>query len=105
MTKQATVTNRGASGTRCRFDVFPWGTPFQRFGAVYAVLKQRQDARGLICTGQTSDMSERFDEHHKDGCFRRHGRTHIGVHPEPNKARREAIEPDLIHGNNPPCNG
>jgi hypothetical protein len=50
-------------------------------------------------------MSERLDSHHKDACFRVHGRTHIGVHPEPREARRLVIETDLVHGNRTPCNG
>jgi hypothetical protein len=106
MAQQATVTIRGASGASYPFQVFPWGKPFQRFGAVYSVLKKRADGRfDILYIGQTADMSERFDDHHKELCFRRHGRTHIGVHPDPSEVRRRAIETDLIRGNRTPCNG
>ena len=106
MVKLATVTLRGASGTVYPFDAYPWGTPFQPFGAVYTVLKQRLDGRfDVLYVGRTTDMSERFDNHHKESCFRIHGRTHIGVHADPLEARRQAIETDLIRGNRTPCNG
>ena len=106
MVMRTTASIRGASGTAYPFTVYPWGTPFQRFGAVYSVLKHRPDGRyDILYIGQTADMSERLDNHHKDGCFCRHGRTHIGVHPEPVEARRLAIETDLIRGNRTPCNG
>jgi hypothetical protein len=106
MVQQTTVTIRGASGASYPFSVYPWGTPFQRFGAVYAVLKQGADGRySVLYIGQTSDMSTRFDSHHDAACFRRYGRTHIGVHPEPSEARRRATETDLIRGNRTPCNG
>lgn len=106
MVKQTIVTIRGASGASYPFSVYPWGTPFQRFGAVYSVLRQRPDNHyDILYIGQTADMSERLDYHHKDACFRANGRTHIGVHPEPSDVRRLAIETDLIRGNRTPCNG
>jgi hypothetical protein len=106
MVQQTTVTIRGASGASYPFSVYPWGTPFQRFGAVYSVQRQQPGGRyDILYIGQTADMSERFDDHHKDWCFRAHGRTHIGVHPEPSAARRLAFETDLIRGNRTPCNG
>jgi len=106
MVKLATVTLRGASGTVYPFDVYPWGTPFRPFGAVYTVLKHRSDGRfDVLYIGRTTDMSERFDSHHKESCFRMYGRTHIGVHADPSEARRQVIETDLIRGNSTPCNG
>ena len=33
-----------------------------------------------IYIGETEDISERFDNHHKMDCIRRNGATHICVH-------------------------
>lgn len=106
MVQQQTIRVQGASGTTYPFTVYPWGTPFQCFGAVYLVLRQLQNGNyRILYIGQTGDMSERFDDHHKEPCFRRNGRSHIGVLPEPSKPRRLAIERDLITAYNTPCNG
>src|SRR5204862_34065 len=93
---------KGASGRTYQFEVHPWGTPFNPLGAVYAVLQSRTD--GLIYIGQTGDLSERFDDHHKATCFDRHGKTHIGVCTEASEQRRLAIESDLIANYKLPCN-
>lgn len=105
MVQQQTIRVQGASGTTYPFTVFPWGTPFQRFGAVYLVLRQQSGNYGILYVGQTGDMSERFDDHHKEHCFRRNGRTHIGVLAEPSKQRCLAIEQDLIAAYDTACNG
>lgn len=105
MFQQPVISVRGASGTAYPFTLYRWGTPFQPFGAVYTVLHQVPDGRyQLLYIGQTADMSQRFDSHHKDSCFARHGRTHLGVHAEPLEQHRRAIETDLIRGNPTPCN-
>lgn len=98
-----TVTLRGASGASYTFQVFAWGTAFKSLGAVYVVLRTATD--GIIYIGQTGDLSERFDNHHKAPCFSRYGRTHIGVLMEGLESRRLAIETDLVRAHQPPCNG
>lgn len=106
MLNNETVTLRGAAGTVYPFTVYPWGTPFQDFGAIYLVL--RRAAAGdyrVLYIGRTAHLSERFESHHKNGCFRQHGRTHIAVHAEPSAARRQVIETDLILAHTTPCNG
>jgi len=97
------ITLRGKSGASYDFDVYPWGQEFRPVGGVYVVLKSASD--GIIYIGQTADLSERFDAHHKAACFTRYGKTHIGVHPDESEQRRLAIESDLIAYYNPPCNG
>ena len=59
-----------------------------------------------IYIGQTSDLSERFDNHHKATCIIDHGATHIHVHvsSDDENVRREE-EQDLIDLYQPPCNG
>ena len=97
------ISLKGASARTYEFEVYPWGTAFNQVGAVYAVLQSRTD--GLIYIGQTGDLTERFDNHHRAACFTRNGKTHIGVHVESSDLRRRAIEADLIAGYpNTPCN-
>lgn len=101
-----TVSLRGRSGQSHQFRVYPWGTEFKPVGGVYAVLR----LDGLLgytalYVGQTTNLSERFDGHHKRHCFDRHRKTHIGVLVEPSTARQLAIESDLVAANHLVCNG
>lgn len=105
MTKQTTVTLTGASGRKYNFDVYPWGTSFNPVGAVYCVLRRTPEGNfTILYIGQTGDLSERFDDHHKQRCFDRNGKTHIGVCAEPSEVNRLAIETDLVRKYNPACN-
>lgn len=106
MATSTKIVLRGKSGNKYDFDVYRWGTEFKPLGGVYAVLKERSDGRfDVIYIGQTGDLSERFDDHHKAGCFSRHNKTHIGVHLCSSEQRRLVIERDLIANYQPPCNG
>src|SRR3972149_3866421 len=105
MSKETTVTLKGKSRNTYNFDVYPWGTSFKALGAVYIVLKKLSNGNfDLIYIGQTGDLSIRFDDHHKQNCFDRNGKTHIGIHLESSEQRRFAIEADLLKNYNTPCN-
>lgn len=105
MAKVETVTAAGASGSNYSFDVYPWGTAFRPLGAVYLVLRRNANGRyDILYVGQTGDLSERFDQHHKQGCFDRNQRTHIGILLEGNELRRLAIERDLLGNYQTVCN-
>ena len=102
-------TLTGKSGKKYKFLVYALGTEFKPVGAVYAITKRVPNRAGgshtVIYIGQTADLSERFDDHHKATCFTRNGANCIGVHQEASEARRLAIEKDLIDAYDPPCNG
>lgn len=104
MTKETTVTLKGTSGKTYDFDVYPWGTSFKPLGAVYTVLKKNPPNFYVQYVGQTSDLSTRFDSHHKQSCFDRNGKTHIAVHPESSESIRLSKEADLVDSYNPACN-
>ena len=104
MTKETTVTLKGASGRSYDFDVFPWGTSFNAVGAVYTVLKRNTSNFTILYIGQTGDLSDRFDNHHKQSCFDRNGKTHIGIHLESSESRRFDIETDLLRNYSLVCN-
>ena len=101
-----TITAKGASGTTYTFYVYPWKTDFKPVGGIYMVLrKNTQNGNySILYVGQTGDLSERFDYHHKKSCFDRNHKTHIAVRVESSEAKRLAIEKDLITNYNPVCN-
>ena len=59
----------------------------------------------LVYIGETGDLSERFDSHHKMPCIRQNGATQIGVHRTNSKQAAQNIEEDVLGRYNPPCNG
>jgi hypothetical protein len=110
MTQYGTLAISGASGSSYKFTVHSWDTKFNPIGAVYVITKRTEKPGGVgshtyIYVGQTGDLSERFDDHHKINCFRRNGANCICVHPDANKASHLKKEEDLIQALNPPCNG
>jgi hypothetical protein len=99
------LTLRGASGVTRTFTAFPWGTPFKSVGAVYAVLSREvSDQHVVLYVGETGDLSTRFENHHKQACFDRNRKTHVGVLVESSVQRRLEIEADLVAAYRPVCN-
>jgi len=110
MAKLGTITLKGQSGAEYKFNVYDWGTNFDDIGAVYYISNRYKDNVGAwthtkIYIGQTGDLSERFDNHHKAECFEDHNANAISVHKEENENSRLILEEDLIEALNPPCNG
>lgn len=110
MTKIGTLTLIGDSGAKYEFNVYPYGTKFKAIGAVYYISKRTEKADGTgshdkIYIGETGDLSERFDNHHKEPCFKMHNANCISIHQESNEDKRLIVEEDLIDARNPPCNG
>ena len=109
-TTPATLELTGASGKKYTFYVYAYGTTFKPAGGVYVVTQATPNGTGgnnhsILYVGQTGDLSERFDDHHKADCFSRRGATHICVQAEGDEKSRLATEADLIAAYNPPCNG
>src|SRR6266480_4059466 len=100
MSKIEDLTLTGKSGTKYTFQMYPLGTEFKAVGGVYIITKRTASTTGgshsLIYIGQTGDLSERFDDHHKADCFKRHGANCIGVLLEESEEKRVAIEADLL---------
>lgn len=84
--------------------VYPWGQAFNPVGGVYLVLKRKIGNYEILYIGQTGDLSERFDDHHKQGCFDRNDRTHIGVRVVNTEQERLDIERDLLGHYKIACN-
>lgn len=111
MAKLGTVVFEGKSGNKYTFDVYEWGTPFKEGdAAVYFVTKRAKDADGTfrltsIYVGETGNLANRFDNHHKQNCFNENGVNCVCILGETNEDTRLKIEADLIDNYNPPCNG
>ncbi len=77
MAQYGDITSTGQSGTIYQFEAYSWDTAFDEVGAVYIITGRTVKPEGgvthaRIYIGQTADLSERFDNHHKISCFERH---------------------------------
>lgn len=83
-----------------------WNLNFKAEAANYIFAKvSPQNYWQPIYIGQTSDLSERFDNHHAQPCISRNGATHIHAHTNSaGEQARRAEETDLIQDHSPPCN-
>jgi hypothetical protein len=109
MAKIGTATAKGISGTSYSFNVYPITESFKAIGAVYIITKRtpKPDGGGehkFVYIGQTGDLSERFNDHHKDACFQKQGANYIWVHANQSEERRFDIETDLCRYHDAPCN-
>ena len=92
MAKLGGITFKGASGKTYEFTIYSWGTTFKAVAAVYVITKRYKKSSDdgythtVLYVGETSDLSKRFDDHHKADCT------------------RLEIEDDLIKSYDPTCN-
>jgi predicted GIY-YIG superfamily endonuclease len=96
----------GKSGKEYKYWIYTIGTTFtDKKGANYIFAKETtKGSYKPIYIGQTDDLSERFDNHHKMPCIKRNGATHIHVHINTDESSRLKEESDLIEKWNPICN-
>jgi hypothetical protein len=104
-----TVLWRGASGTSYEFQIHPVGTEFHPRPGAYIFCHQDAFGWRALYVGEAENFNTRVGtgrfSHHKWESVIRHGATHIctlvvgGGH-----AQRLAVETDLRHAYNPPCN-
>lgn len=97
MARLSTLNLTGASGREYTFNVYPLNTEFAEIPAVYAVTKRYKRSDGVWAhdvdyVGQTGNLPERFEGHHKADCFRRHGANCVCVHRDTSEASRLAKE-------------
>ena len=106
-TTTPTIEWAGKSGRTYKYWIHPIGTNFKAVPGNYIFAKETSPGRHMpIYIGETGDLSERFDNHHKMPCIRRQGATHIHVHTTSGgQAVRQREEADLIAKWRPICNG
>ncbi len=103
---QPTINWPGQSGREYTYKIYSLSTEFKRLPGNYVFARENTPGKFLpVYIGETSDLSERFDNHHKMPCIRKHGATHICVHTSSaDEEIRRAEEDDLITKWRPPCN-
>jgi hypothetical protein len=100
----------GASGKRYQFQNHPIGTAFASDAGVYIFCKAGANGTwNAVYVGETDDFSRRISnelgQHHAWNCIIACGATHICTLPvQGGDADRVAVETDLRHSLNPPCN-
>jgi predicted GIY-YIG superfamily endonuclease len=103
---QQTILWPGKSGEKYRYWISPLGAPMKQEPGNYVFARETENGSFVpIYIGQTSDLSERFDDHHKMPCIRQHKATHMHTHTSSASEKgRKAEEADLIERWNPACN-
>ncbi len=106
-TATPTIEWAGASGQNYKYSIYPMGTSFKALPGNYIFGKATSANKWrAIYVGETSDLSERFDSHHKMPCIKRNGATHIMVHVNNGgEQARRSEEADLLANRSPACNG
>jgi hypothetical protein len=103
------TTFDGQSGTAYRFTVFPLGTKIRKRAGLYVIAnRSHDDSSGhqhhVLYVGQTEDLSQPFEKHHKAQAFERSGANCICLHAEESEDCRVEKERDLVAGIRPACN-
>ena len=106
-TSTPTIKWTGKTGQTYLYYIYRIGSSLKQVPGNYIFAKQIQPERWiLIYGGETGDLSERFDDHHKMSCIKQNGATHIHAHASsPNASNRRVEEKDIIDRWNPICNG
>lgn len=100
----ASITLSGCSGKSYKFTVKDFGVEMEPIGAVYCVIKERNNSNSHIYLGITNDLSTRFENHHKENCFKKHNANKIAIYKCSSKSDRKKIEEDILCKNDFPCN-
>ena len=88
-----------------RFYLFRIAARLGSGSGCYAFIKKpTKTGHPIVYIGETGDLSERFDSHHKAQCIERNGATMIGIHRTSSKAHAQRVEADLLRFYSPVCN-
>ena len=106
MAEQGTIIFKGKSSTEYKYWIYDLGDTHDAVSANYIFVKETQpNSFRPIYVGETEDISERFDNHHKMPCIKRNGATHLCAHKSStDKKVRCEEEADLVANYNPVCN-
>lgn len=106
-TNADTVPWVGLSGATYTYWVYKLDTPLKAEPGNYCFAKYIGPGRWEpLYFGQTGNLSERFDFHHKVECAKRNGATHIHARINSNgEQARLREEADLVNRYHPTCNG
>jgi len=104
---EQTIQWDGKAGKTYKYWIYRIGQQLKAVPGNYVFAKETESNRFRpIYVGETANLSERFDNHHKMDCIKANGATHICAHVnETGEANRRAEEQDIIAKWNPVCNG
>jgi len=97
---------KGDSGKEYKYWIYDLDDTHDAAPANYIFVKEtKTNYYTPIYIGETEDISERFDNHHKMPCIRQNRATHLCTHMSSSEKKvRCAEEADLISNYNPVCN-
>jgi hypothetical protein len=106
MSDEPKIIWTGKSGKEYTYWFYKIGTAFDAVPANYIFCKETTENKvRAIYIGETGDLSERFDNHHRMSCIKREGATHVCAHKSStDEDERRNEERDLIANYDPPCN-
>jgi hypothetical protein len=107
MSTARTIVWPGLSGIQYQYWIYPISDfLFKAEPGNYIFAREQPDGHVAIYAGETCNLSERFDNHHKLRCILRHGATHIHAHVSAyDDEVRRYEEADIIARWQPLCNG
>ncbi len=97
----------GKAGRFYTYQIYKLPHNFKALPGNYIFAKETRPTRWIpIYIGESTDLSEPFDQHHAMPCIQEYLATHIHAHANiEGLAARQAEEQDLIARWEPPCNG
>jgi len=109
------LTLNGISGKEYIFDLYVFDdfselrNAFLARPGLYLFTRRRATSEGfthdLVYLGETKNLSNRFDNHHKEAEIKAHYANCIGIHAAPtDEEQRKQIETDILASYDFPCN-
>lgn len=107
MAETPTISWAGTSGEKYLYWIYAIGASLKAEPGNYIFAKEtKPNTWTPVYIGQTSNLSERMDNHDEMPCVKRNGGTHIHAHiNNGGETVRLAEEKDLVSKWSPPCNG
>lgn len=106
-----TLTLTGLSGRKYVFNIYSYAafndleSAFRPISALYLfVIMYDNDMCSMIYLGETSDLSTRFYNHHKEYCIKSRNANRICVCAIEGETSRKNAEDDLLSAYKFPCN-
>jgi len=100
-----TIEWTGESGQTYKYWIYPIGHTLKAEAGNYIFAREtKPNTYAPVYIGQTENLNERFDNHHKKDCINGQKATHIHAHLNAKKQARLDEEADLIAKWQPFCN-
>jgi hypothetical protein len=103
------ATFDGKSGKAYRFTVYPLRTKIRKIAGLFIIANRSHDESSCqqhqaLYVGQTEDLSQPFERHHRAEEFKRHGANCVCLHADESPRSRVEKKRDLVAAMRPVCN-